>query len=293
MSSDSNQRQLIYIAGSGHSGSTLLDLLLSTHPDVCGLGEARMLVDDDRRPEYTASASERICSCGKAINQCPLWSQFLSYADETPKANFEDHYSTLLGLVHDVTGEDTIVSDSSKYIEPLRKVTEATRSGILQPHISPNDLFVVHLVKDARAWVTSMRDRYDLNRWDLLQWYRKWCNDNQEIQSFLSQENIPDVRVTYEEVCFRPHGTLTKIFQAAGIEEYGPVGELASARAHIGFGNPMRNDGRKSTRIEYDPRWFYEPFIQALYYLVPGVRSYNEKYAEDVMPLHLDEKWRQ
>jgi hypothetical protein len=81
---------------------------------------------------------------------------------------------------------------------------------------------------------------------------------------------------------------MTKIFEAAGIEESGPVGELGSARAHIGLGNPMRNDDRKSKRIEYDSRWFYEPLIQALYYLVPGVRSYNEQHAEDVMSLYLE-----
>jgi hypothetical protein len=280
--------KILYVAGCGHSGTTLLDLLLSTHSSVCGLGEARMLVNDARRPEYTANANERNCSCGRTINRCPLWSRFLTHVEETPEADFGHRYSTLLSIVQDVTGPDTIVSDSSKYLNPLRQIAEAARSGILQPLISPNDLFAVHLVKDARAWVTSMKDRYDLNRWDLVRWYRKWHRDNQQIRSFLNQENLPSVRVSYEEICFRPRGTLRKIFEAAGIEEHGPVGELGSACVHIGLGNPMRNDDQKSTRIEYDPRWFYEPLIQALYYLVPGVRSYNEQHAEDVMPLYLE-----
>lgn len=81
-----------------------------------------------------------------------------------------------------------------------------------------------------------------------------------------------------------------KIFEAASIEECGPIGKQSSARAHIGLGNPMRNDDRKSNRIEYDLRWFYEPLIQTLYYLVPGVRSYNEQHAEDVMPLYLEKR---
>lgn len=249
-----------------------------------------MLIDDARRPEYVANAEERICSCGKAINRCPLWSRFLSYAEETPTAEFGNRYSKVLSLVHDIVGPDTILSDSSKYLGPLKQITEAAHSGTLRPHISPRDLFVVHLVKDARAWVTSMKDRYDLDRWDLVQWYRKWRRDNRQIGSFLEQENLSSVRVSYEELCFRPRGTLTKIFEAAGIEESGPVGELGVARGHIGLGNPMRNDDRKSNRIEYDPRWFYEPLIQALYYLVPGVRSYNEQHAEDVMPLYLEKR---
>ena len=33
-----------YIVGSGHSGSTLTDLLLGTHPEIEGLGEVKRLV---------------------------------------------------------------------------------------------------------------------------------------------------------------------------------------------------------------------------------------------------------
>jgi hypothetical protein len=289
-----NRRKLIYIAGCGHSGSTLLDLLLSTHQHVCGLGEVAMLADDCKRPNYTSpdgnrSRGEQICSCGQSIYDCSLWSRFLDYTEEKPDIDFQDRYAQLVQIASDEIGDDVILSDSSKYRSPLQEVTKAVRSGNLQPNIGPKDLFVIHLIKDARAWVTSMKDRFDLDRWDLVRFYRKWRRDNLQIQSFLKEKRLPSIRVSYEEICFRPHGTLSKIFEAAGIEEAGAIGELAAADAHIGLGNPMRHDNRKSARIEYDPRWFYEPLIQALYYIVPGIRSYNEQFAEDVMPMHLKE----
>jgi hypothetical protein len=290
-----SQRKLIYIAGCGHSGSTLLDLLLSTHQHVCGLGEVAMLVDDCNRPTYTSpdgnrSREEQICSCGQSIYDCSFWSRFLEYTEKQPAADFQDRYARLVKIATDEMGDNVILSDSSKYQDPLQEVTKAIRSGALQPHLGPNELFVVHLIKDARAWVTSMKDRFDLDGWDLVRFYRKWHRDNQQIQSFLEEKRLPSIRVSYEEICFRPHGTLSKIFEAVGIEKAGAVGELAAADAHIGLGNPMRHDDRKSARIEYDPRWFHEPLIQALYYLVPGVRSYNEQHAEDIMPLYLEKR---
>ncbi len=58
--------QLIYILAPSHSGSTLLAMLLASHPDLCTIGEmkATSLGDID---------SYR-CSCGSPIGQCAFWS---------------------------------------------------------------------------------------------------------------------------------------------------------------------------------------------------------------------------
>ncbi len=63
-------KQLIYIAGSGHSGSTLLDMLLGRHSQISSLGEAHFLSMNAGK-----STRPRLCSCGKAINECPFWTR--------------------------------------------------------------------------------------------------------------------------------------------------------------------------------------------------------------------------
>lgn len=60
--------QLVYIAGSGHSGSTLLDMLLGGHDQISSLGEVHRLTINARRSGQLYS-----CNCGKAINECPFW----------------------------------------------------------------------------------------------------------------------------------------------------------------------------------------------------------------------------
>ena len=234
-----------------------------------------MLVEDDRRPEYTSNADERICSCGDPINQCPLWSRFLNRIEETSSSGFGERYATLVDLFRNVIGPDVVVSDSSKYIGPLRRLIAALRDGELAD-IDPDDLLVVHLVKDVRAFATSMKYRHDLAPWSLAGHFYKWYTANQKISTFLDDENIASVQVTYERLCFHTDAVLSRIFEAAGLVSSEQTGDLSAAKAHVGLGNPMRTHDQKAQSIVYDSRWFHESLVQGLYYLLPGVRSYNK-----------------
>lgn len=63
----------VYIAARGHSGSTLLELLLGGHPRMTAVGEIyRFNIQFSRanRPDRTG-----LCSCGKRPIDCPVWSK--------------------------------------------------------------------------------------------------------------------------------------------------------------------------------------------------------------------------
>lgn len=64
-SSDRDRVRLLYILAASHSGSTLLAMLLGSHPDVVTVGELKhtSIGDVDR---YR-------CSCGALIRQCAFW----------------------------------------------------------------------------------------------------------------------------------------------------------------------------------------------------------------------------
>ena len=57
--------RLVYLLGASHSGSTLLALLLGSHPEIVTVGELKQtcLGDVNRYP----------CSCGAKILDCPFW----------------------------------------------------------------------------------------------------------------------------------------------------------------------------------------------------------------------------
>ena len=68
------QSKLVYIGGSGHSGSTLLDLLLGGHSMISALGEVHRIYLCANR-----QAKVHWCYCGKHVLQCPMW---LSVAEQ-------------------------------------------------------------------------------------------------------------------------------------------------------------------------------------------------------------------
>ncbi len=55
---------IVYIAGFGRSGSTLLDILLGNHEDIASLGEVASLFKQ---------AGRLRCSCGQDVSACEVW----------------------------------------------------------------------------------------------------------------------------------------------------------------------------------------------------------------------------
>lgn len=166
--------KIIYIAGYGRSGSTLLDILLGSHEKVTGTGELANVFahyqDDEEK-----------CSCGEALSRCPFWSQvvekqFLAASCpslselEKMRRKVED-WPHILGLlrgkacgreqktyavftrrlfesVYRTTGRQWIL-DSSKTASHT-----AWRAGALH-RLCGMDVRVLHLVRDGRSVMAS------------------------------------------------------------------------------------------------------------------------------------------
>ena len=56
---------VVYIMGRGHSGSTVLDLILGNHDDIIGVGELTS--------GFGFRESIETCACGESIQQCNFW----------------------------------------------------------------------------------------------------------------------------------------------------------------------------------------------------------------------------
>ena len=64
----------LYICSAGHSGSTLLDLLLGSHTRIESLGEVSHL------PKNIALNTK--CSCGENVRECSVWKPILDQLGE-------------------------------------------------------------------------------------------------------------------------------------------------------------------------------------------------------------------
>jgi hypothetical protein len=167
--------KVIYIAGDGRSGSTLLDRLIGAYPGVFSCGELGNLL------ESTASY-EQLCACGSHAQQCGFWCSVLAHWSATvpdftereyrslqrryerlrtllrphnedeltmedPRfARYAEYTGALFSAVADLSGAVVIV-DSSK--SPARALALSRVPGL--------DVCMLHLVRDVRGVAYSLR----------------------------------------------------------------------------------------------------------------------------------------
>ena len=237
---------VIYIAGSSHSGSTVLDLLLGSHSAVESVGEAKKIPEIFSR---MAKGEKPFCTCQHELASCPLWSDLL--AGDVGDLKRDDTASArLFGNVLKKQGKSVIL-DSSKTIG---RALLFARSELFDP------LFV-HLVRDSRAVVFSSRRKKNKggkSGYGLVQTARGWQKLNSRIPRRLRSEGARrTIFVRYEDLTDNPRGTLEKILHAAGLA-WEP--SMLSFRQHVHHnieGNRMRMGS--SSEIKRD-----EEYLRAL-----------------------------
>lgn len=86
---DPETHGLVVIASAGHSGSTLLDLLLGNHSLISGIGEMNRL---------TLYPGDRACACGETIEACRYWKAVrlaLGHAARHEGARWSEYHTDL------------------------------------------------------------------------------------------------------------------------------------------------------------------------------------------------------
>lgn len=249
--SERNQvTQLIYIGGYGRSGSTLLEALLTTSPDVVACGET---VNALRRP-----ARETVCSCGRQAAECRIWGPVLAPYDQFQKLS---HSRLDQALFRVVSAGSAVMVDSSKTawgeaISPFRL-----------RRLFGDGFQLVHLVRDPRA-VAWSRIRGNAQQAKLHGTVPAnvprvctvgalgWMSANLACELFSRLYPGQYMRVHYGDLARSPQQTLSRIFekllpgQAQNFEEIN-----VSDNRHQLFGNGLRVRPISIAEIREDDEW--------------------------------------
>lgn len=282
--------RVVYLAGLGRSGSTLLERLLGEMPGACPAGEVvHLWLRGIRQGER--------CACGQPLPCCPFWTQvgqaafggwhqvdvdrIIRLRARVDRSRFLPHlasaalrrrlqpaldeyvryYQRLYAAIGQVSGAPVVI-DSSKHAS----LAFCLRSN---PGL---DLRVIHLVRDPRAvaysWGKAV-DRPEAASGSQMPTYPpasaalRWNLQNSALQ-LLSQLGTPTLRVRYEDFTAAPAATLGRIAAFAGL----PAGPEFSfldtddhgrwwadlGATHTAAGNPMRfTTGRIA--IRHDDTW--------------------------------------
>ena len=280
--------RVLYIAGLGRSGSTLLSRLLGQVDGVCALGEAHHVW----RTGAPRAAADELCGCGRTYAECGFWRDRLAAvfdqeggvptermrelagrvarirhvrrlerggdrAFEAAVAEYAAVWERLYAEIARHTGARVIV-DASKDLGPLYFLRR----------IAGLEVAVLHLVRDPRGVAHSWsrrklrpefvgREIY-MNRHGALDVAWRWSYSNVLAQR--AARHFPALlRLRYEDFVAAPREALAGICAFAGLPD-ADLGFLDGRRARLAratctlSGNPMRFGGGELV-IRPDAEW--------------------------------------
>lgn len=270
--------RVIYLAGMTRSGTTVLDRILGTLDGVTSFCEIKLLWS-------TGFEKNEICSCGSRFDACDFWvpvardladldfkriQELQQSVDRTRhffkmlwgprsaqfKAQLAEYKEALRRLYFKLAEQSgtNIIIDSSK----------TSTSALILGEIEGIDVWVVHMVRDARAVVHSWQKQKFSPQWNSnmpnlspFQATCAWAHNN--LTCSLLSLKLPYQRLGYEAFAANPREVL-----AATLAKIPPVADktlpfenantIGLPELHSMSGNPDRfNHG--STTIRVDDKW--------------------------------------
>jgi Sulfotransferase family len=236
-------RGIVYVAGLGRSGTTLLDQILGPLPGAISVGELRNLP--------LRFSQKALCSCREPVDECVFWRSVLERS--FPRAWQDERTSSIvLRLLRSDTrsGVQTMLAGArlpAPWLEPLwwrvyrqlfdtagvNTVVDASKSPLYLATLaeaarrSGATLTVVHLVRDPRAVARSAAVA-GAERWELPGSYRpyfpaksiqmSWTLLTPLTEMLAKQLRCQYLRITYEELCDRPRDTILRVADFIGIQ---------------------------------------------------------------------------
>lgn len=260
--------KLIYVAGTGRSGSTLLGNALGSLPGALSVGEVKLglrrgLVDGG------------FCGCRAQVRNCPVWGPALTAtfgaipspaeaADldqrlsalvrtrqvprwvagtDLPEIRFfADLFGRLLAHVAEVSGATTLI-DSSKL----------PAYGALLTRSPDLDVRTVHLVRDPRAvawsWQRSAASQQvagfeePMERFSPTKSSLMWLESSSSVAALAARSQRRAHRVRYEDLVADPARTISNAARFAGLDpdvSFVQDGSVDLSPNHAIAGNPNR-----------------------------------------------------
>lgn len=232
---------LLYIAGSSHSGSTLLDMLLGSHPRIESVGEAKKIA---AVAAQMRAGGEPLCTCRETVAACAFWRATMPQDPETLKSDAEANADFFRHVLR--VGGKQIALDSSKSPGRARMLAKSQLF----------DLTVVHLVRDSRAVAHSNRRKQAKTAggrnpdYDLVPTVRGWNKLNLRARRLFRGEAVRHLPVRYEDLTRDPATVLRGVLSAVGLSWHESVLRYREQIHHNIEGNRMRMGSDSTIRAD-------------------------------------------
>jgi Sulfotransferase family len=275
---------VLFVVGSGRSGSTLLDLLLGQIGGFFSTGELHSLW-------WAGILEGRRCGCGLSVNDCPVWRGVIarSSADGLPRSDalrvtrLQRSVPGPVGAWFLAHGRGRPREDLDRYgrrlVETYRGIAEASGArvvvdsskhpgvGALLPRLAGIRPFFVHLVRDPRGVAHSWRRRKPAtDRYGTLEMERfyagasagRWVLEQAAGRALCRANPGSSLEMRYEDLARDPTREVGRILAMVG-EDPSRAAVLGADHVdlqttHTVSGNPVRLQAGP-VQIAMDDEW--------------------------------------
>ena len=266
---------IIYIAGYGRSGTTLLDRLLASHRQVFTVGELGRLPRTMRAPERYR------CSCGAQIDNCvywpSVWKQVAASLSMTPEElgvatnvdSLDGWRSLLLTDTSDSSYNRALLAAIGEAAHRPRFILDSSKTGaefasrpLALAAADAGAIRLIHIIRDGRGVVWS-RIKADQRRYDRILTARErivlimrsalsWTAAN--LSAYVVGRRLGNrIVITYETLATEPGVAIARLHQQLGLD---PTDVDEDQVRHQAHGNRMRMS--KDLSIRLDESWRQE-----------------------------------
>ncbi len=295
---------IIYIAGAGRSGSTILDQILGQIPGICSLGEVNQL--------WQSIQNNSPCGCGTTITECDFWGPVLeSLMKGDDSADQIQHRIETLELcktyprLHRLTRVGNYAKEYAKHRSFLQKLYATLRETACceylvdsskDPYYAamlsriPNVLLhVIHLVRHPSGYVYSLKKtKLDPAHKKLMakrttfKAAARWLWVNFRAESLRSKAASFD-RIKYEDLIEEPRKLLFDILQTVASAENINLDFINDKvlnlnPTHSAAGNPCRFK-KHEIHLSLDDEWKTNLNLKDRYFTVFVTFSMASRYS--------------
>ncbi len=249
--------QYLYIMSRPHSGSTILDIMLGSSPEIAGCGE--IIMGMEFRHENWR------CSCGELVDECPVWSGVRKQMESEPgfdwerfaEASVRQSEKTQIPRTWLASSNPSRLKDEDAWlVRQTIRLRDAIAGAMDSPNILDsskrpsrglfllkylNDVRIIHIVRDPRSMVASFYRRFQINDTYLAleRPYKGWLeplayveasvmwflgNLLFEIIGMTNRNQV--VRIQYEDLTRQPANVLRTLQDKLAIDLSDPITRL-------------------------------------------------------------------
>ncbi len=245
----------IMVCGAGHSGSTLLGMILGSHSHAFYMGEGAKVryLADEKKP-----LRKRVCKiCGEA---CPVWAGFVWDRSKPLHAQVARHVDAQ--VIVDTTKDET-------WIEARSQETRALGGQAA----------LLFLTRDGRAVVNSRIRKYPER--DPAAQIRQWMDKMETSRALFDAFDGPKLHLRYEDLALDTAATIRQVCDLTGLAFEPAMLDYTATPHHVLGGN-------SGTQFLLAKAQYEDP-DQAFVSLSDRTREYYGKHSGKI---DLDLRWK-